>query len=119
MWVGCVLGVLRVFQPILFLPVDKTQLNGVNTVGENCADNGGVRQSHLAFRAYAENNTQLAMVPYLVRKFTPEQVFFLSYANVSVCLGLLYSQVQVYFNPLSPSFSRSGVAPLALRRNAS
>jgi len=59
------------------------QLNGKNTVGENIADNGGVREAHRAFQTYAAKNKAFATVPYMT-KFSAEQLFFLSYANVSV-----------------------------------
>ena len=62
--------------------IQSTQLNGINTVGENIADNGGVRESYLAFQAFANKNKKMPLVPYMT-KFTAEQLFFLSYANVS------------------------------------
>ncbi|MBV9769829.1 MAG: M13 family metallopeptidase, partial [Bryobacterales bacterium] len=60
-----------------FTPVDDVHLNGKLTLGENTADNGGV---HLAF---------MALMKTLDRKpepkidgFTPQQRFFLGYAQV-------------------------------------
>jgi neprilysin len=58
----------------------KMNLNGVNTQGENIADNGGLK---LAYRAYVSSirNTQLKdpMLPGL--PFSPEQLFWISAAQ--------------------------------------
>ena len=57
----------------------KLKLNGVNTQGENIADNGGVREAFRAYRYYvaAHGGTDSSKFENL----TPEQVFFLAYAN--------------------------------------
>ena len=54
-----------------------TKANGKFTLGENIADHGGLQVSFQAFRN-ATKNAPLAKVD----GFTPEQRFFLSYANV-------------------------------------
>ncbi len=60
----------------------KYQLNGVNTVGENIADNGGLREAYKAYEFYIEKNGESQRLPY-VSEYSPEQMLFLSYANVS------------------------------------
>lgn len=80
------------------------QLNGINTVGENVADNGGVRESYLAFRAYAEKSSNIPLVPYLSKEFSVEQIFFLSYANVSVSPSVSFYSILIML-----IFNRSGV----------
>ncbi|KAL1469255.1 hypothetical protein MTO96_004964 [Rhipicephalus appendiculatus] len=61
-------------------PGTKTKIHGENTVGENIADNGGVR---LAFATHVrlseDDNWQV--LPGL-QDFTPDQLFFISYALV-------------------------------------
>ena len=53
-------------------------MDGVNTLGENIADNGGLREALRAYRYYvAENGVESAKFG----NFTPEQTFFLSFAN--------------------------------------
>ena len=54
-------------------------MNGVNTQSENIADNGGVREAFRAYRYYvaAHGGTDSSKFENL----TPEQVFFLAYAN--------------------------------------
>jgi endothelin-converting enzyme/putative endopeptidase len=60
-----------------FKPVDDVHLNGKLTLGENIADNGGIR---LAFRALMETLEKKPQGK--VDGFTPEQQFFLGYARV-------------------------------------
>ena len=57
-------------------------MNGKNTEGENIADNGGV---HEAFRAYQLSVAALGEEGPLpgLEAFTPEQMFFLSFAQVN------------------------------------
>jgi endothelin-converting enzyme/putative endopeptidase len=60
-----------------FKPVDDVHLNGKLTLGENTADNGGIR---LAFAALMD--TLDGKHPGLIDGFTPEQRFFLGYGRV-------------------------------------
>ena len=60
-----------------FVAVDDVHLNGRLTLGENTADNGGVRLSYMAL----ENTLQEKPQP-PIDGFTPEQRFFVSYAQV-------------------------------------
>jgi endothelin-converting enzyme/putative endopeptidase len=59
-----------------FTAVDDVKLNGRLTLGENTADNGGVRIAYMALQELL-NGTQGK-----VDGFTPEQRFFLGYAQV-------------------------------------
>ena len=63
-----------------FSPVEGVNLNGKLTLGENTADNGGVKLSFMALQDL------MAKKPDAVKKdvegFTPEQRFFLGYAQV-------------------------------------
>jgi len=59
-----------------FTPVDGVHLNGKLTLGENTADNGGIR---LAFAALMESLKEKPEGN--VDGFTPEQQFFLGYAH--------------------------------------
>jgi endothelin-converting enzyme/putative endopeptidase len=68
-----------------FSPVEGVKLNGKLTLGENTADNGGVRVAYMALmdtlgtRVGATIN---AAKPELKDGFTPEQRFFLGWAQV-------------------------------------
>ncbi|KAI2799808.1 NEDD8 protease nep2 [Blomia tropicalis] len=81
--------------------IAKKNLNGVNTVGENIADNGGVREAFMAFQERDSHRMQ-ALVPYLT-KFTPEQLFFLSYAS-NWCGSIRPKKLQIMidYDPHSP-----------------
>ena len=58
------------------------KVNGENTQGENIADNGGI---HEAFKAYQNSVANLGPEGSLpgLDQYTPEQLFFLSYAQVT------------------------------------
>ena len=56
---------------------DDVHANGQFTLGENIADHGGLRVSYSAFK-----KTEQGKGEQLLDGFTPDQRFFLSYANV-------------------------------------
>ncbi len=60
-----------------FVSVGDVHLNGKLTLGENTADNGGVRLAYMALQA---QNAGKQVAP--IDGFTPEQRFFLGYANI-------------------------------------
>jgi predicted metalloendopeptidase len=60
-----------------------TQVNGRQTLGENIADNGGLLESFRAYQRYRQRNGPEARLPGL-EAFTEEQLFFLSFAHVSL-----------------------------------
>jgi predicted metalloendopeptidase len=62
-----------------FVPVDDVHLNGHLSVGENTADNGGLRIALMAYRN-ASKDTKAATEK--KDGFTPEQRFFLSFAQI-------------------------------------
>ncbi|MGA2964420.1 MAG: M13 family metallopeptidase [Candidatus Korobacteraceae bacterium] len=59
-----------------YVPVDDVHLNGKLTLGENTADNGGVRLALLALRAMS------GLQDRTVKGFTPEQQFFISFGQI-------------------------------------
>lgn len=58
----------------------KTNLNGNLTLGENIADNGGLKESFRAYRKWVEENGEEPKLPGL--EYTPNQLFFLNSAHV-------------------------------------
>jgi len=63
-----------------FSPVEGVKLNGRLTLGENSADNGGIR---LAYMALMDRLAAATLPPLETRDgFTPQQQFFLGYAQM-------------------------------------
>jgi putative endopeptidase len=60
-----------------YIPIDSLHINGALTLGENIGDLGGLAISYTALQ-----NTLKGKKPELIDGFTPEQRFFLSYAQV-------------------------------------
>ncbi|XP_038121738.1 neprilysin-2 isoform X1 [Culex quinquefasciatus] len=60
-------------------PNVKLNLNGINTQGENIADNGGIKEAYYAYRKWAEKNGPEPRLPGL--DLSPEQMFWLSAAQ--------------------------------------
>eukprot|EP00095_Tigriopus_kingsejongensis_P002953 snap_masked-scaffold243_size241480-processed-gene-1.14 protein:Tk02953 transcript:snap_masked-scaffold243_size241480-processed-gene-1.14-mRNA-1 annotation:"PREDICTED: neprilysin-2-like" len=56
------------------------KLNGINTQGENIADNGGLAQAYKAFEKHLAKNGMDPMLPGL--PFTPRQLFWISFGRV-------------------------------------
>jgi predicted metalloendopeptidase len=62
------------------------QVNGINTQGENIADNGGLREAFRAYLKYQDRIRDEQLLPGLAQ-YSPEQLFFLGFAHVSVGAG--------------------------------
>lgn len=60
-----------------FVVVDDVHIKGKLTLGENTADNGGLRISHMALLDVLANHPEKT-----VEGFTPDQRFFLGYAQI-------------------------------------
>ncbi|KAK1168496.1 neprilysin-like [Acipenser oxyrinchus oxyrinchus] len=55
-------------------------LSGINTLGENIADNGGIRQSYQAYQNYINNHGKEDLLPGI--DLNHKQLFFLNFAQV-------------------------------------
>ncbi|XP_054166758.1 neprilysin-2-like [Oppia nitens] len=78
------------------------QLNGINTQGENVADNGGIKQAFRAYKKYVERNGSEPLLPGL--KYTPEQLFWISYGIQSCSKeSLEHLKLMIEIDSHSPS----------------
>ncbi|XP_039285677.1 endothelin-converting enzyme homolog [Nilaparvata lugens] len=60
--------------------LNNKHLNGKNTLGENIADNGGLKAAFRAYQDWASRNKEEQQLPAL--NLTHEQLFFLGFAQV-------------------------------------
>jgi membrane metallo-endopeptidase-like protein 1 len=72
--------VIRQYNRTCFPEVDMC-IDGVQTQGENTADNGGIREAYNAYRLYVNKYGEEPPLPNL-KQFSMDQIFFLSFANV-------------------------------------
>ncbi|KAG9430999.1 neprilysin-4 [Apis mellifera carnica] len=56
-------------------------VNGINTQGENIADNGGIREAYRAYQRFQKRNTDQLVLPGLAN-YNQEQLFFIGFAQV-------------------------------------
>jgi putative endopeptidase len=89
-----------------FTILDTLYLNGKNTLGENIADLGGLNIAFDAFRNTIKDHERV-----LVNGYTPEQRFFISYAqkwadNLSPTLQTFYVK---YYMHSPPKYRTNGV----------
>lgn len=66
------------FQHLIFL----FQIDGKLTLGENIADNGGLREAFYAYKLHVEANGKEQLLPGF-EQYTHEQLLFISFGNVS------------------------------------
>ena len=55
-------------------------LNGINTQGENIADNGGVKEAYMAYGKWVEDHQEEQWLP--GHSYSPKQLFWVSAAHV-------------------------------------
>ncbi|XP_029721735.2 endothelin-converting enzyme 1 [Aedes albopictus] len=63
-----------------YVPEAKAFINGTLTLGENIADNGGLREAFRAYRAYVKRNGPEPVLPGF-ENFSHEQLLFISFGN--------------------------------------
>ena len=62
-----------------FIAVDNLHVNGKMTLGENTADNGGIRLAYMAMEAFAHQHH--LNISKKMGDFTPQQQFFIGFAQ--------------------------------------
>lgn len=59
----------------------RFQIDGKLTLGENIADNGGLREAYHAYKLHVETNGKEQLLPGF-EQYTHEQLLFISFGNV-------------------------------------
>ncbi|KAL1131468.1 hypothetical protein AAG570_011085, partial [Ranatra chinensis] len=96
--------------------INKT-VDGNLTLGENLADNGGLREALMAYRTYVGANGKEPGLPGL-QNYTHEQLFFLSFANMWCSDYTDYSLLESLKDEHSPNFVRVEMSLKNLREFA-
>jgi endothelin-converting enzyme/putative endopeptidase len=93
-----------------YVPIDDVHVNGKLTLGENLADLGGMK---LAYASFERAEKEHPATPPQLAGFTPEQTFFLGYAQ-AWCTNARPEEVRLRVNtdPHSPAQFRV-VGPLS------
>ena len=92
-----------------FVPVDNLHVNGKLTLGENTADNGGIRLAYMAMEAYAQKNGM--DIAKKMGAYSAEQQFFIGYAQ-NWCTNVRpeFARLLVNVDPHAPDrFRANGV----------
>jgi len=78
--------------------VANVNLNGRLTLGENIANNGGIKTAYAAYLYWSENSTTIEPSLPGLQNFTKDQLFFLAYANnwCSIVRDKHYAQIVLY-----------------------
>ncbi|XP_031634008.1 neprilysin-2-like isoform X2 [Contarinia nasturtii] len=95
-------------------PMTGWKLNGINTQGENIADNGGFKESYRAYQKWQKENGHEPKLPGL--NYTPQQMFWISAAQ-SFCskYRLETLKMKIATDPHSPGPFRV-LGPLSNRQ---
>lgn len=81
--------------------IDEIQLNGKQTLGENIADNGGLKAAFRAYEKWAETNLE-PRLPGL--NLTSKQLFFVGFAQVWCSISTPEAlKLQVLNDPHAPA----------------
>uniref|UniRef100_A0A8W7K8Z3 Uncharacterized protein n=1 Tax=Anopheles albimanus TaxID=7167 RepID=A0A8W7K8Z3_ANOAL len=64
-----------------YIPEADDYIDGLLTLGENIADNGGLREAFRAYQLYKKSSGKEAYLPGF-EDFTHEQLFFISFGNI-------------------------------------
>ncbi|KAF5272766.1 hypothetical protein FQA39_LY07793 [Lamprigera yunnana] len=62
------------------IPNSKVKINGINTQGENIADNGALKIAYLAYLSWVRRNNKEPLLPGL--NYTQNQIFWLTIGNI-------------------------------------
>ncbi|RZC36911.1 endothelin-converting enzyme 1-like, partial [Asbolus verrucosus] len=91
------------------VPEVGLNLNGINTQGENIADNGGIKLAYLAYKEWIRKHGAEMALPGL--QFTPEQMFWVSLANIW-CKVIRTEELKIYImnDAHTPNHYRVNVA---------